>query len=729
MVDETKPEAEQAPPQNPEDNFIDPILGVLFVHGIGDQKRGETVPWGGDPLYQWLRRWFRIEESPNPTPNIYLTNTRLARPIPSERDAPPYAHLRFKGFSPQKGPPDQEWILAESYWAQEFTPPSYGETVPFALVVAPLILERIATETIGRLLDVIRRPSSVGDFGWSALKLLVKFVSFVLVFLLGSLIQLFMVGITVLAIIPFLSAVVPKLQLHLAGWLGDAYLMAVSPTRLSAMVSQIRRDIAWLVSKESGGGCCKAVAVIAHSGGAVIAHKALMQPDAPDFDAPVLLITYGSGQRKVNIMEQFNARGLAVSRASPVLRIISATCVLISLLLLLQENPSWLFIAGFGIAGIVIQLGLYAWLQSTNKGTDGMAPYRPAKPKGGEWVDYAAVADIVRDNPICATGPEGVESTVTERINNLHSPLKDHSGYWHNDEEFLSNVARLLYKKALDRDLVRPGDAPALFVEAKKHRERRVLGILTATLLLVGSLPGIWVGLEPWLGDTLGESLRSFFLNLIPRQSLPAVGTTTDACCMIPTSDLVWFWGHVFGLLSLCALLVLLGQQGLLAIWRGWSSAEEDAFFKGEDCTGDPVSVRLKVLFSLSMIIAPLVASLLLLIRFLAEPHVLEPLPALLFWPVAIVTLAILLVAIADAVSTWRDTPPGRALHEVDEPPCSDTPSKETGPTGPDITEQLLARISNNLEDARKKQAETNGGTTSALPTSQPAMPSPSLES
>jgi len=45
-------------------------LGLLFVHGMGEQGRGDTVTEMGDALTEWLRRWidargagFRIREA------------------------------------------------------------------------------------------------------------------------------------------------------------------------------------------------------------------------------------------------------------------------------------------------------------------------------------------------------------------------------------------------------------------------------------------------------------------------------------------------------------------------------------------------------------------------------------------------------------------------------------------------------------------------------------------
>jgi hypothetical protein len=37
-------------------------LGVLFVHGIGKQQRGDTLVAFADPLYEWLHRWFTADD-------------------------------------------------------------------------------------------------------------------------------------------------------------------------------------------------------------------------------------------------------------------------------------------------------------------------------------------------------------------------------------------------------------------------------------------------------------------------------------------------------------------------------------------------------------------------------------------------------------------------------------------------------------------------------------------
>ncbi len=138
--------------------------------------------------------------------------------------------------------------------------------------------------------------------------LLVFPIGFLLLLLAGSIAQVFLFALYLLAFIPPLRNFVVRVQLYLSGWLGDAYLVAASPVRYSSMVSQVKRDIDWLLNKQPNRGACQRVAVIAHSGGTIISHRALTGPQSEkyrqDSDRSPLLITYGSGHSKEETIRQ-----------------------------------------------------------------------------------------------------------------------------------------------------------------------------------------------------------------------------------------------------------------------------------------------------------------------------------------------------------------------------------------------------------------------------------------
>jgi hypothetical protein len=643
--------------------FGDPKLGVLFVHGLGHQKRGETVPWAGEAVFEWLQRWLCSGPGNEIRANcsVYLADTRLKTSIPSEKDAPPFGRLRFKGagvptqkpalprrpagYQVRRVPKPHHWVLAESWWAEEFTPPSFRETIPLSLAVAPVVLEQITGQVIRNSLQVVRdagrrpHPIDPSDGIWARLRYVGwRFIDAfwivytwiieqgmkLLIFLLGSFVQLLLVALVVLGLVPFLSGFVSKLQLHLAGWLGDAYLMAVSPVRFSAMVSKVRRDIAWLDSKlDNPGGCCKSIAVVAHSGGAVVSHAAVTGAEAPILDEPILLITYGSGQEKVDLMSQYHRRQPAFLIVSPYLRIVSAVCFLIALVLSVQPNPNLDTILWFGLGGgLGIQGALYL-ARLMPFVFPRPVSYRPPQPVGKQWVDYIAVSDIVpgehihaaRRKPVATVArPESTLPTqpaspqhqgiiVSDRVDNLHSAMQDHGSYWSATEGFVTNVARLLYAKANGTlPTVQPGDK-IRFKMAAWRRQRRALRLLAVSLLLILCAPALWYGLEPWLHLSIGKPIRTFAVSLLPGQVQTVTGTGP-----------IEVWQTLVGLAALIGTLFLFHSLVVHGIWRFWTKIGEDALFARR--SAEPSNIGLKIAFAAITVAVPIFTVWLVARRF-----------------------------------------------------------------------------------------------------------------
>jgi hypothetical protein len=55
-------------------------LGVLFVHGIGQQARGQTLTAWADPVIRWLRAWAHAEPAP-------LAEAPVAAPVEGPAEA------------------------------------------------------------------------------------------------------------------------------------------------------------------------------------------------------------------------------------------------------------------------------------------------------------------------------------------------------------------------------------------------------------------------------------------------------------------------------------------------------------------------------------------------------------------------------------------------------------------------------------------------------------------
>ena len=134
-----------------------PDLGVLVVHGIGEQRQGVTLTQWSDALVGWLRRW-----SPDdPSSDLHLdegderpvtvTNAHLA-----PADGP--ANLRIELGGVEGG---QTWLMAEGWWAGAFVPPTFGELWSWSFTSVPATSAMHANAVVGRAIRRYRHAPSL----------------------------------------------------------------------------------------------------------------------------------------------------------------------------------------------------------------------------------------------------------------------------------------------------------------------------------------------------------------------------------------------------------------------------------------------------------------------------------------------------------------------------------------------------------------------------------------
>src|SRR5688572_23654290 len=107
-------------------------LGVLLVHGIGEQQKGETLLQAGDALVSVLRKrlaWLPPRGRNRAEPRVALTNVALHREEPGE---PPQAEIVLD--TPDAS---SRWLIAESFWADTFPPPPYLSVFVWVVSVLP----------------------------------------------------------------------------------------------------------------------------------------------------------------------------------------------------------------------------------------------------------------------------------------------------------------------------------------------------------------------------------------------------------------------------------------------------------------------------------------------------------------------------------------------------------------------------------------------------------------
>ena len=59
--------------------------GVLFVHGLGEQRQSETLLWFGSPLVDWLSRWYQAQDPPPADAEVLYFDPHTRRPVAVDR--------------------------------------------------------------------------------------------------------------------------------------------------------------------------------------------------------------------------------------------------------------------------------------------------------------------------------------------------------------------------------------------------------------------------------------------------------------------------------------------------------------------------------------------------------------------------------------------------------------------------------------------------------------------
>jgi hypothetical protein len=258
----------------------DATIGVLFVHGMGNHHRGSVLRQFGEPLQRWFHGWLGEGRAGAPK-RLHARSASFLVPRPDDLRAPAHVELDLEIPGPNGTPRLVRWIAVDGWWQDEIVQPPFAQVASWGLGLAPWMIARHVRQRAKGLLVPL------------ALPLVVLF-------------QVVILLLSLLAIVPQLREPVARLQLAITGSLGDVMVMVASPLQLAAMVTRLRRYLAWLWERVDGG----PIAVIAHSQGTGLARAAMM-----DSEVPVnLFVTFGAALEKLRIAGevQRNRRRLAL---------------------------------------------------------------------------------------------------------------------------------------------------------------------------------------------------------------------------------------------------------------------------------------------------------------------------------------------------------------------------------------------------------------------------------
>lgn len=561
-------------------------LGVLFVHGVGEQQQGDTLTEMGDALIQWMKRW--VERPPpgqvtGSEGEIRILSASLREP---GDDLVSFSNLALEIAVPQgDGRQTTNWLVGESWWADVFRPPSFAEFAAWGMSVGQW-------EAVTQILDIFERlrlPSHAPGALRAALWPIAVMLMAILVLAsiaASSLMILLAAALTILRLIP----IGPVQQAALAGQrtmamgAGDAFILVRSPARFAAMVSRVRDDLAEMREY------CDEVIVVAHSQGAQVAWEAIRRSDPGPEAIPKGLsrfVTFGQALRRLKLLYRVthleldgtvlrSIVGGIAAQLGLVLLLGSVADVLLNGGRALHAVLSWLpgdpgdaFGPFFAVLLAAVVAGETVVLAAARRydtcSAKALTTEIEAATKDNatfEWIDLWASADPISNGSLLPSPPARV---TTWRIHNLGSPILDHVVYWNNLTEFVAAVATDLGNRAFPESPYFPAayPHPRLIAASQQHGAR----VTTLTLLRIG-----------WVGTVLA------WTPALMTVAAPPLRVVTEAVRTWPIiGGPVEFLGPVLPValgLAVVGLVALLLWRVHSIVWRFGVLADERAYFR-----------------------------------------------------------------------------------------------------------------------------------------------------
>ena len=232
-----------------------PRVGVVFVHGIGQQSESYTVREFGGPLLHWLQEWHKRRDR-----DFCVTSSDLTYGELAERPA------RFTlDLNAVDGHPAQTWILAEAWWAARLSAPNLDEMTWWGIKSAFVRSLNLADVVIASFRRLPQSPKAIIELVSSTL----LFIGYVAAAILSIPLIL---GLYVLAQIPGpVEQAVMGLRNFAQDQIGDFYTFMWDDIQAVHIRGSVAAAIHFLVEKRQ----CERIAVIAHSQGTVVAYDAL----------------------------------------------------------------------------------------------------------------------------------------------------------------------------------------------------------------------------------------------------------------------------------------------------------------------------------------------------------------------------------------------------------------------------------------------------------------------
>lgn len=283
-------------------------LGVLFVHGIGEQQQGSTLLQFGEPIIETLRRWY-MRQTGQGVDCVRLTDSVLL-PAKNFSATPAHSVVEFdlRGIN-------RKWLVAEDWWGDQVVVPESTEFLSWLMTRGSWVallhsMERLTDDPFTQSEIEFYKKLVMSKFSpirlrkWFAdpknqalangmLSLYSKpwVLARWMLIALALQIPLTIAYLVTLLPIPGISKWVTTAVRKLASVLGDSFVLVKLESQRAAILTHFEQSLRYLDLE------CEYVAVLAHSQGtAVVCDVLRTKPGL----RPDLLVTFGSGVAKLD---------------------------------------------------------------------------------------------------------------------------------------------------------------------------------------------------------------------------------------------------------------------------------------------------------------------------------------------------------------------------------------------------------------------------------------------
>jgi hypothetical protein len=479
-------------------------FGVLFVPGFTEQRPGTAIASFAGAIYRWLFRWNATPQTWQASPPT-LSQAELASAWSAD-DGPAHATLTVPlGLS--TGEREARWLLAESSWADLFTPPHFLGIARWIWKVSTCLLVLQFVIPILRHWHRAQRADKSLHRRLADRAVAVCYLGLMAVAAMASvLVSILLLALAVVEKLPIprIDEAVRWVAVRISAVLGDSYMLAHCPVQFAAMRTQVARDLRWLQDR------CERVALVAHSQGAAIAHQVLK--DGDDHLGNVrAFVTLGQGISKLHLLWRMDwdpqayraawwSRVLVTtgmfSAGLPGVGLLAAHWTSGAIVKFLVSLPVAVGMLATGF--MIIAIGVIAAMHAVC----GDLEQDLALPEAGFWwSDYYASADPVSNGPL-VTGSGNVPGRGQTRllpvpcnqVYNSASILFDHNRYLRNQDQLLSRLMNDLAAAAYGDSragpkVVRDDD----LITVGRRRHRLVLLLIGARIVSAAILAGLWL--------------------------------------------------------------------------------------------------------------------------------------------------------------------------------------------------------------------------------------------